>query len=328
MLTLDKLKIVVPALDCIDNINLNKFCTISKNGVTSEYKYQQESPYLLYIEKDFFDNEVIIEFTGKILGAHYSELINKTNIRQCLENINALELCSLDIDTILREGKVVKADVTIDTEYPDITCLTKELQSCIKDHERYTAVYKRGNFVVEKNVKTKNRKLRLTIYDKEHEMSLKNNKRWLQTVNEAEGKTLKDYFKNKIRFELNLNSIKTIKDWLCISNNSLSSVLCAETNPIMTFLDKILVDNAEAHTVHSLRDAERMALMKVNNYDMKAIENVVKQHKAQSTKLSDTMKPYRELYKAIKGNNEVKGIKERLKNILLEIFLISFVVSF
>lgn len=327
MLTFDKLKIVVSASDCIDNINLNKFSTISKNGVVTEYKYQQVSPYQLYIEKDVTDNEVIIEFTGKILGARYSELINQTNIRQCLQNLNALELCNLDIDTILNEGKVVKADVTIDTEYPDITSLTKELQSCIKNNERYTAVNKRGNFIVEKNVKTKNRKLRLTIYDKEQEMSLQDNQRWLQTLNEAEAKTLNDYFKNKIRFELNVNSIKAIKDWLCISDNSLSSVLHAEANPIMTFLDSILVDNAEAHIVHSLRDAERMALMKANDFDMKAIENVVKLHKAQSTKLSDMMKPYRKLYKAL-NENEATGIKERLKDILLEIFLIGFFVSF
>ena len=321
------MKIVVSASDCIDNINQNKFNTIIKNGVTCEYKYQQVSPYLLYIEKDVTDNEVIIEFTGKILGACYSELINQDNIRCCLENINALKLCTLDIDKILSEGKVVKADVTIDTEYPDISSLTKELQSCIRNNERYTAVNKRGNFVVEKNVKTKNRKLRLTIYDKEQEMSLQDNQRWLQTLNEAEAKTLNDYFQNKIRFELNVNSIKAIKDWLCISDNSLSSVLHAEANPIMTFLNKILVDNAEAHIVHSLRDAERMALMKANDFDMKAIENVVKLYKAQSTKLSDMMKPYRELYKAL-DENEATGIKERLKDILLEIFLIGFFVSF
>ena len=327
MLTFDKLKIVVPALDCIDEINLNKFSTISKNGVTSEYKYQQVSPYQLYIEKDVTDNEVIVEFTGKILGARYSELINQTNIRQCLQNINALELCTLDIDTILSEGKVVKADVTIDTEYPDISNLTKELQSSIKNNERYTAVNKRGNFVVEKNVKTKNRKLRLTIYDKEHEMSLLDNQRWLQTLNKAEAKTLNDYFQNKIRFEFNLNSIKAIKDWLCISDNSLSSVLSAEANPIMAFLDSILVDNAEAHIVRTLHDAERMALMKANAFDMKAIENVIRQHKSPKTNLIQAMKPYRELYKAL-NENDATGIKERLKDILLEIFLIGFFVSF
>lgn len=175
MILYDKLKIVVPISDCMDNIDLDKFSAISKNGIISEYKYQQVSPYLFYIEKDVIDNEVIIEFTGKILGSHYAELINQTNIRHCLENINALELCTLDIDTVINEGRVVKADVTIDTEYPDISSLTRELQSCIKNNERYTAVNKRGNFIVEKNVKTKNRKLRLTIYDKEQEMFLQDN---------------------------------------------------------------------------------------------------------------------------------------------------------
>ena len=165
MLTLDKLKIVVPTLDCINDINTNKFNSITKKGVITEYKYQQVTPYLLYIEKDIADDEFIIEFTGKILGARYNELINANNIRQCLENVNALGLCTLDVDRILNEGRVVKADVTIDVAYPDIASLTRELQASIINNERYITKNMRGNFIVEKNVKTANRKLRLTIYD-------------------------------------------------------------------------------------------------------------------------------------------------------------------
>ena len=119
MLTLDKLKIVVPYADCVGEIDKTKFNTLSKDGVVTAYKYQQVSPYLLYIEQDLEDDELIIEFTGKILGPRYSELINKMNIRQCIENINALKLCTLDIDSILNDAKVVKADVTQDAEYPD-----------------------------------------------------------------------------------------------------------------------------------------------------------------------------------------------------------------
>ena len=126
---------------------------------------------------------------------------------------------------------------------------------------------------------------------------------------------------------MNLNSIKAIKDWLCISDNSLSSVLHAEANPIMSFLDSILVDNAEAHIVHSVHDAERMALMKANAFDMKAIENVIRLYKSPKTNLSQAMKPYRKLYKAL-SENDATSLKERLKDILLEIFLKGFFVSF
>ena len=116
----DKLKIVVKSSDYIDNINMSKFDTIISDDIITAYKYQQTTPYSLYIEKDLMDDELVIEFTGKILGVRYTELINQTNIRQCLDNINALGLCSLNTDAILKDGEVVKADVTIDAEYPDL----------------------------------------------------------------------------------------------------------------------------------------------------------------------------------------------------------------
>lgn len=319
MLTFDKLKIVVQTLDCINDINTKKFNTITKNGEIAEYKYQQATPYLLFIEKDIADGEFIIEYTGKILGTRYNELINANNIRQCLENVNALGICTLDVDEILKEGRVVKADVTIDAEYSDIASLTRELQASIVNNERYITKNMRGNFIVEKNVKTANRKLRLTIYDKEHEMSLQENHRWLQSYSDAEVKNLINHFKGKIRFELNLNSIKAIIDGLCIQDNSILSVLNAEANPIMSFLDKILVDSAEAHVVRTLRDEERLALLKANDYNMKAIENIIRLHKAPSTKLSDTIKPYQELYQSLHANKQT-SLKERLRKVLLEIF--------
>ena len=93
----------------------------------------------------------------------------------------------------------------------------------------------------------------------------------------------------------------------------------------MSFLDKILVDNAEAHVVHTLRDEERLALLKANDYNMKAIENIIRLHKAHSTKLSDTIKPYQELYQSL-FSDKPSSLKERLRNVLLEVFLVGFFV--
>ena len=51
----------------ITNINEDVFTTIIKNGQIVEYRYEQQYPYLLYIEKDLIEHELVIEFTGKIL---------------------------------------------------------------------------------------------------------------------------------------------------------------------------------------------------------------------------------------------------------------------
>jgi len=325
MLTFDKLKIVVKSADYISNINTCKFKTIIRNEQIAEYKYLQNTPYI-YLEKDLLEDELVIEFTGKILGARYPELINTTNIRTCLENINALGICTLDVDGILNGGEVVKADVTKDIEHVDMPPLTQELLSCVKNNERYNATCEIGNFIVEKKVKTSNRKMRLTIYDKEKEMNLADNQRWLQSLGDAEAEQINDYFRKKIRFELNLTSIKAIVDNLRIKDNSISSVVHAEANPIMAFLDKVLVDNAEARVAKSVRDIERLAFMEKFKYDMKAIERAILPIKSPKTNLSQAMKPYRLLYNAIHANTP-DGIKERLKNALLEIFLIGFIVS-
>ncbi|MEE1069301.1 MAG: hypothetical protein U0K81_02375 [Paludibacteraceae bacterium] len=326
MLTFDKLKIVVKSTDFIDNLNLNKFQTIVQDGVVTQYRYQQTTPYILYIEKDLVDNELVIEFTGKILGVQYPELINQTTIRQCFDTINALGICTMDVDSILTFGNVVKADVTKDIEYNDIASLSKELLSCIKNNERYNATCESGNFIVEKKVKTSNRKMRLTIYDKEKEMSLAENQRWLQSLGYAEAEQVTDYFRKKIRFELNLTSIKALKDNLSISDTSLSTVLGAETNPIMPFLDKVLVDNAEARVAKSVRDIERLAFMEKLGYDLKAIERAILPIKSPKTNLSQVMKPYHLLYNALNANTS-RSLKERLKNALFEIFIIGFFVS-
>lgn len=326
MLTFDKLKIVVNSADYIDNINLNKFQTIIKEGVATQYRYQQTTPYLLYIEKDLVENELVIEFTGKILGVKYPELINQTNIRQCFDTINTLDICTLDVDGILTFGHITKADVTKDVEYNDISSLSKELLSCIKNNERYNATCEGGNFIVEKKVKTSNRKMRLTIYDKEKEMSLAENQRWLQSLGGAEAEQVTEYFHKKIRFELNLTSVKAIKDSLCTRGNSISSVLNSETSPIMPFLDKVLVDNAEARVAKSVRDLERLAFMEKLGYDLKAIERAILPIKSHKTNLSQAMKPYHLLYNALNANTS-SSLKERLKNALFEIFLIGVIVS-
>ena len=325
MLTFDKLKFVT-SIDYITDVNLKKFNTIIKDGEITSYKYQQTSPYLLYVEKDIVDDELIIELTGKVLGANYPKLISNDTLRDGLDNINTLGICRLETDKILNDAKVVKADVTRDVNYSDISALTKELQSCIKSNQRYTVENRNGNFIVEKNVKTNNRKVRLTIYDKEKEMSLADNQRWVESFGKDVVEKMNLYFKGKVRFELNLNSIKAIKDMLSIKDTSLQSVLNAAANPIMSFLDKILVDNAEARISKSVRDLERLAFMKEREYDMKAIEQAIITLKSPKTNLSQVMKPYHLLYNALQQTGS-DSIKERLRNLLLEIFLIGFFVS-
>ena len=86
MLRFDKLKIV-SSIENISCINENEFQSIIKDGVIQEQKYSTQSPYSLYIEVDYRDRELILEFSGKILKDDYPNLIHRDNINSCLSNI-------------------------------------------------------------------------------------------------------------------------------------------------------------------------------------------------------------------------------------------------
>lgn len=79
-------------------------------------KHYSEMPYNLYIATNNYHQSLEIEISSKILKERYAELINRDNIRQCLLNINSLEICTLDVNGILHHGWVIRADITKDVD--------------------------------------------------------------------------------------------------------------------------------------------------------------------------------------------------------------------
>ena len=117
MIKFDKIKII-SSLTNISNINEDKFKTITKDGVILEQSFSMQSPFAMYIEADYEEKELVLEITGKILKDKYPQLISIDTINQCLQNINEMGLCHLNIEEILIDGKIVKCDVTQDVYYP------------------------------------------------------------------------------------------------------------------------------------------------------------------------------------------------------------------
>lgn len=92
MITLDKLKFT-SNLNNITILDESKFDVKTKDGVVKEMSFTMTEPYELYVEADYQSYELVIEFTAKVLRENYPQLINKENIKQCLNNINALGFC-------------------------------------------------------------------------------------------------------------------------------------------------------------------------------------------------------------------------------------------
>ena len=322
VIKLDKLKIVVNE-KYITNINEDVFTTIIKNGQIVKYRYEQQVPYLLYIEKDIVKQELVIEFSGKILEDKYPLLINKDTIKICLDNINKLAICHINVPEVLQNSVVVKADVSHDICCGSYQQLISTLKTSVKNHNKYLSRVIHGTFVIEKNVVSRSRKVRMTIYDKAAEMQLKANQEYLDRLSNRD--EVAEYYKDKVRFELNLNSMEQIRKHLNIHDTMLYNVLHAEANPIVEFIDKAFVLEDPAPIDMKLRDIERLALLESVDRDVTKLEMIVRKHSSPKSHISQLMQPYRNLLKTIeqKGENYLLSIRNVL---LVEIFL-AFIVS-
>ena len=289
MLTFDKLKIV-SKIENIEICNHEAFEQTIKNNNVASLKYKCINPYALYIEIDYLENELVIEFSGKILDRAYKRLISKETIRECFENINNIGVCLLDTEAVMEDAEVVKCDVTCDVPCDDVAKVTAFIRGNICNYNQYTAKRLRnGNFIVEKNVTTRQYKKRLTIYDKDKEMRKNENIRFMKDCGMAD-----NTFENLCRFEMNLNSQTQIRSALNVPNTMLLTVLNAEASPIEDFIDEVVADNP-----NGIEPTDRTAyitdlVLRDCGYDLAAVEAKMRTFYSKGTNLSKVMKPYRE----------------------------------
>lgn len=302
----DRLKIVsnIKNISCIDNGCFEKKM---KNGRIVGWHFKQDCPFLLSIEKKNLKNELIIEFTGKILEERYPELISSNTIERCLDKINELGICKLKVDSILEDACVLKCDVTCDVTYDDLRGLTAGIRVGLKNYLKYTCRLADDNLIITNNVSTPNRKIRLVIYDKEKEMNMAKNAGY-RAMREC------DNFKGKIRFELNLTSVAQIRKRLKIKDTTLVSVLNSSATPIIDFLNEVIVDRTKGVAFKKLRQYERWLLLEKCDKDLAKVEIIVRKFSASKVSVKQMMKPYRELMDNYKGDSI--NIREELNHLL------------
>lgn len=313
MITLDKIKII-STLDKIAIIDDSVFQTIIKNDIVVEQKYTAISPSLLYIELDYLENELVIEFTGKILLDRYNELINKDNFKQCLENINQLGFCKLDVDAIYAEDEAVKIDVSQDFDYPDFNALIQSMRGGIRNYNKYIArKLTNGNFIVEKNVQTKNKKKRLTLYNKGKEIRKSENKAFLSAVTSSD--KLLNYFEGKVRAELNLNAKEQIRNSLQIADTKIINILNTPATPIWDFINEIISNDEIDEKINSKSQYLTRLVLEDNDFDLAMIEAKMRTFCAPGTHITQVMKPYRAMLAKIQQGNK-PNLKNELRKIL------------
>ncbi|MBO7049538.1 MAG: hypothetical protein J6W42_02860 [Bacteroidaceae bacterium] len=291
MITFDKLKIV-SAIENITINNVNAFEKKEKNGRVQSLSFHQEYPYLLRIKIDYSEHEFVLEFTGKVLGADYPKLISSDTIKQCFENINNLGICNIDIEAMMN-SQVVTCDVTKDIECHDISRLSAYIRGHIRNYQQFNCKARCGNVTIERNVLTRKFKKRMIIYDKGREMSSAENRKFVQEYG------LEGMFDNVCRLEMNLNSKHQIRESLGITDNTLSSVLESDANPIASFITEAVSPPSEPVQYNDRKSYFISLVLKDCDYDLAKVEARMRELYRHGTKFSNVMKPYREALDAM-----------------------------
>ena len=298
MICFDKLKII-SSINYIKEIDKTKFQSSSINEILQYDKYKQKIPSSLLIMVNYTNNELVIEFTSKILKDNFIHLINKDNIYECLNNINQLDICRLDIDNIINHSKIVKCDPVKDIVCQDIKALQNYTNSNLSNYNKWkNKIYKNG-FVIENVVGTSRYKKRIVVYDKGKE--LKKSDTFLHTLSDKKKYLL--YYQDKIRIEMNINTEIQIRQLLDITDNQLLNVLNSNANPIFAVLNEAVKETSvNTQISHSFKEYQKELVLKDCDFDLNKVEAKVRGLSSKNTQIAKIMKPYRELYHRLQEN--------------------------
>ena len=267
MITFDKLKLRITP-DLIIGYDNSQFFnrTFTTEGFI-KYLYKNRDINLdISVQPKL--NLATIEFTSKVLKERYPALISSETIEECLEKINRLEICELVSRRILLDATVSKCDVTKDIETNTLQLL-KDIAVAYPGKANWSVqsyLGKRG-FVLNKGVSSRESRRRLSCYDKEYEM-MKKNKSFLDSLDNRD--EVIEYFKGKLRFELNLYKPKAIKEVLKIPDASLQSVLTSTANPIRDVWWQGVKQPQHGKKIRGITDFHRCSTLELygHNFDL------------------------------------------------------------
>jgi len=299
MLCFDKLKIVTSTKH-IKRFDESKFHSDLLDGKIQSYKYKQTMPLVL-IMINYDRDELVIEFTSKILMFDFIKLINMDTICECLNSLPYIEFDN-DVEFLLGDFEVLKCDVTQDVSYGyDVKRLEQYAKSNLINYDKWKCEKHRSGFALRNVAATPRHKKRIVIYDKGEELKLKKNKAFVDEVDR--NYFIEDYFRDKVRFEMNINTKFQIRQFLGIQDNKLTSVLNSDANPILAILNEAIKEPIEnTYHISSIKDYYCELTLKDCNYNMGEVEAKIRSLVSKNTSIKRMMEPYRELYQRIQNN--------------------------
>ena len=217
----------------------------SKNMEQGRYfnsKHYNDIPYNLYIATNNYHQSLELEFSSKILKERYPELISRDTIRQCLDNINTLGICTLDVDGILHHGWVIKSDITEDVELKLTDKVLNALNQNVGNYRRFKwQHYKNKGITFTKDVIYGKEEIK--VYNKYAEL-ISHSRKFLDSL--PNRNEISSYFYGKTRYEITLRGEEQIRERLGVGTgiieffNATNSAIREQFNRVFNVNETIL----------------------------------------------------------------------------------------
>ena len=290
-----------------------------KTGLFYSSKDDINIPYNLYIAVSYVKQTLTLEFSSKILKENYPDLISRDTIKKCLTNINQLNICNIDVDSILSNGVVTSVDITYDADLILNDNLLDALNSQVNNYRRFKWThYNNEGITFTKDVKSKDCTETTTLYNKEKEICTSHNKNFLNSLSQPQ--QIMDYFKVKTRFEITLDTPKKIMNYLNLTDTKIFSVLNSDTNPILILFDKIFnnsVTNISNATFDNYEEWSMKIILDSYNGDLKRLEQDVRNKFSSRSGATKRMKKFEAVHHAMTSASTNENLIEKVRNLLL-----------
>lgn len=290
-----------------------------KTGLFYSSKDDINIPYNLYIAVSYVKQTLTLEFSSKILKENYPDLISRDTIKKCLTNINQLNICNIDVDSILSNGVVTSVDITYDADLILNDNLLDALNSQVNNYRRFKWThYNNEGITFTKDVKSKDCTETITLYNKEKEICTSHNKNFLNSLSQPQ--QIMDYFKGKTRFEITLDTPKKIMKYLNLTDTKIFSVLNSDTNPILILFDKIFnnsVTNISNATFDNYEEWSMKIILDSYNGDLKRLEQDVRNKFSSRSGATKRMKKFEAVHHAMTSASTNENLIEKVRNLLL-----------
>ena len=242
-------------------------------------------------------------------------------VKECLANINQLNICNIDIDSILSNGAITSADVTYDANLILSDNLLDTLNSQVNNYRRFKwSHYEKEGITFTKDVKSRDCAETITLYNKEKEIWSSHNKNFLNNLSRPQLVT--NYFKGKTRFEITLNTPKKIMNYLNLTDTKIFSVLNSDANPILTQFDKVFGNSSTNFSVSNTtfdnyEDWSMKILIETYNRDLKRLEQEIRTKYPSRSGALKRMKKIEAVYHAMTSASTSENAIEKIRNLLL-----------